>query len=513
MDSKPLLLAHPRVPAAPRASDGASGQASGASGGEPARVSRASQKQIRRAKRRVRSELRLKEWDKYKYKRQLRLPPALENIETVHCRRLPTDQFIARFEAAQLPCLIEGLCDAVAELWQPERLCSEFEQCKFKVGADDRGRPVRLRLKHFAQYLRTDAASDDSPLYLFDPHFGARAPALLGRYCIPAYFSQDLFRLAGSNRRPPHRWLIFGSARTGSSMHIDPLGTSAWNMLMAGRKRWLLFPPGTPKELVTLPRYLKPRGGGGSEAVAWFDKMLPRLRGATNFHPVGQQPAHGYRAFQWKGGGGGGGGGGGNVSYEFYDVVQYPGQTIFVPGGWWHIVLNLDTTVAVTQNFCSAQNFDRVWPETAKGRPRLAGRWLVALEEAGHVELAHKALAYMQGELGLPVKETVPLGPPEARRRALQLLLLRHRVGRRNWRRSTAGQLVAAVGRHLPLPCIPALKAAADESTSDSSSDSSPSEGEEEAAANNSNTSSDSSESDDGSEPGTPEAAAVQIDG
>ena len=107
---------------------------------------------------------------------------------------------------------------------------------------------LRLLVLHYCADAKQ--SRDDSPLYIFDGSFGDRdgMKGLLDDYAVPEYFSEDLMQHAGEGRRPPYRWFVWGPARSGSGIHVDPLATSAWNALISGRKRWVLFPPGTPVE-------------------------------------------------------------------------------------------------------------------------------------------------------------------------------------------------------------------------------------------------------------------------
>jgi hypothetical protein len=56
------------------------------------------------------------------------------------------------------------------------------------------------------------------------------------------YFREDLFSVLGEGR-PDHRWVIIGPAGSGSSFHVGPNSTSAWNAIIKGAKKWVMFPP------------------------------------------------------------------------------------------------------------------------------------------------------------------------------------------------------------------------------------------------------------------------------
>jgi histone arginine demethylase JMJD6 len=62
------------------------------------------------------------------------------------------------------------------------------------------------------------------------------------------------------------------------------------------------------------------------------------------------------------------------------ECVQRAGEVIFVPYGWWHVVINMDTTVAVTQNYCSSANLAAVWTQVCDKRPDFARYWIEQLK-------------------------------------------------------------------------------------------------------------------------------------
>ena len=61
------------------------------------------------------------------------------------------------------------------------------------------------------------------------------------------------------------------------------------------------------------------------------------------------------------------------------DILQVPGETVFVPAGWYHVVVNLTTTFSITHNYASPHGGEngirRIWREIVQDEPEFAQRW------------------------------------------------------------------------------------------------------------------------------------------
>lgn len=61
--------------------------------------------------------------------------------------------------------------------------------------------------------------------------------------------------------------------------------------------------------------------------------------------------------------------------------IVEPGEVIYVPSGWWHTVLNLGDTIAVTQNFVDHANILGVCSYLKYHKPELHEAFLSSLKE------------------------------------------------------------------------------------------------------------------------------------
>jgi len=205
----------------------------------------------------------------------------------------------------------------LCESWSTERLLARFSDVCFRAEAVD------WPLRTYLDYMNNN--HDESPLYLFDRSFVEKmkltvstTPDRKADYWPPTCFGSDLFSVLGE-QRPDHRWLIIGPERSGSTFHKDPNATSAWNAVLKGRKYWIMFPSSR-----SLP---PPPGVYISEDQSEVTSPLSIAEWLLGFHAEARQTP------------------------GCIEGICNEGEVLYVPSGWYHLVLNLEPSIAITQNF------------------------------------------------------------------------------------------------------------------------------------------------------------------
>jgi hypothetical protein len=157
--------------------------------------------------------------------------------------------------------------------WSYSELIRAYGEQQFTVdGYGGKKSSMKMKLADFLAYMKQQV--DDSPFYIFEGGFGKDdiLKGLLDDYKPPGFIPADLFALLGA-KRPKFQWFLVGPQRSGSNLHIDPNATSAWNTLIRGRKRWVVFDPRTPEGVAQGWKHLKSKKENA--AVHWFTDILP----------------------------------------------------------------------------------------------------------------------------------------------------------------------------------------------------------------------------------------------
>jgi len=59
--------------------------------------------------------------------------------------------------------------------------------------------------------------------------------------------------------------------------------------------------------------------------------------------------------------------------------MQRPGEVVYVPAGWWHVVLNVQTSTALSVSLALRRDIDTLLPELLKEDQPFAMQWLRSL--------------------------------------------------------------------------------------------------------------------------------------
>lgn len=256
------------------------------------------------------------------------------DIKHINSNELSIEEFVSLYESKNIPIVLKDSVNdwKALNIWNEEYLIKLCGNKKFRATSATAPIAGTFTMEEYFNYAKQ--CKEEAPLYLFERNF-TEIKELETDYIVPKYFNPkdaqhgtDLFHVLGEKKRPDYRWLIAGPARSGSIFHIDPNQTNAWNCSIKGRKKWIFYPPNTcpPGVLSSIDGadVTVPLSTGEWLLTFWSQHLEARKNPDISQRPL--------------------------------ETICEPGELIFVPHGYWHMVINLDDTIALTQNYVSSSN-------------------------------------------------------------------------------------------------------------------------------------------------------------
>ncbi|MDW3191859.1 MAG: cupin-like domain-containing protein [Cytophagales bacterium] len=246
-----------------------------------------------------------------------KLPWSLEELEHIESSGdMDKKTFNEKYGFPAKPVTISGI-DAdwvLPDKWSLPFLETHFGQFKVKgERVTETGSEYKVfELQEYFRYL--ESVEEEDPYYLNNIHFHAYT-SMKDDYEVPDYFNCWYTELPIEKRKYNFSWIYIGAKNTRSGLHLDIWDTSAWNYLITGVKLWLFFDQ--------------------SQYPYLYEGKVDPFKASLEDYPDLAKARPKY-------------------------CLQYPGDTVFTPSGWWHTILNLETTFSLTENFINETNYKNV---------------------------------------------------------------------------------------------------------------------------------------------------------
>ncbi|KAF9209644.1 JmjC domain-containing protein 4 [Haplosporangium sp. Z 27] len=206
--------------------------------------------------------------------------------------------------------LKEQLCTTPVEVPVADCQCKDF--------TDQKRSTMDLRA-FLEEWEANSIANTPSRTYLKDFHFVRTFP-YYDAYETPDIFRDDWMNEFWTRRKDmddDYRFVYCGGDGTFTPFHADVYRSYSWSANICGIKKWTLFPP--------------------NQEHLFYDSLKNTVYDIENVDPVQFPNFH---------------------KAKRYTIYQQPGQTLFVPSGWWHQVHNIGDTISINHNWCNGSNLD-----------------------------------------------------------------------------------------------------------------------------------------------------------
>lgn len=247
-------------------------------------------------------------------------------IERRDCSALSLKECRERFIRQGQPVIITGLanallsseCRMLAREWLRSELGMKVVAVRKDTTNDSLAQPDELlTIDEFCSRLDAGEA-----LYLYDVSLPLQLPALLEHVRVPRYFAHCRLQRTRLRHCFDRSWptLFIGAQGTRSQLHVDQWHGHFWMTVVSGSKHWSVWHPDDA-------HLLSPKVPVGRTHPIFPDIAV--LEKSDDF-----------------------------TKARRLDFTLHEGETLFVPGGSPHFVVNAEDSAAFAGNFVDESNYD-----------------------------------------------------------------------------------------------------------------------------------------------------------